>query len=88
MKLNPFLLKDGPLILVKIFIDVPGVPKKMSRVFNFFSKNARSRNWKLGYASNRFLNEDSTSTNFNLVKCVFKVLEANRQWKISLAVSL
>ena len=38
----------------KVEKQIPGVPKEMSRVFQILLKNARSQNWKLGYASNRF----------------------------------
>ena len=47
---------------------LPGVQKKSSRVFQLFSKNALSRNGKIGSGSNRFLNEDYISIYLNLVK--------------------
>ena len=57
---------------------VPGVPKKSSRVFQLFSKNAMSRNGKIGLGLNKFLNEDYICIFLNLVKCPDKVLETNR----------
>ena len=39
-------------------MNIPGVPKKTSRVFQLFFKNAPSRKGNIGLGSNRFLNED------------------------------
>ena len=80
---------DVTLHLVGVFVIVwcrsmhigaglPGVPKKSSHVFQLFSKNAQSRNGKIGLGSNRFLNEDYICIYLNLVKCPDKVLETNR----------
>ena len=63
---------------------LPGVPKKISCVFQLFFKRSVTKMTIKGYASasNRFVNEDETGMNFNLVKYSFKVLEAYRQRKI------
>ena len=62
----------------KLSVAVPGVPKKSSRVFQLYSKNALSQNGKIGLGYNRFLNEEYICIYLNLVKCPDKVLETNR----------
>ena len=64
--------------------DPTGCPKKISCVFQLFFKRSVTKMTIKGYASasNRFVNEDETGMNFNLVKYSFKVLEAYRQRKI------
>ena len=66
------------IIRKKDILILPGVPKKSSRVFQLFSKNAPSQNGKVGLGSNRFLNDDYICMYLNLVKCSDKVLETNR----------
>ena len=72
--IHSIILLEGSQNKSKI---LPGVPKKSSRVFQLFFKNALSQNGKIGLGSNRFFNEDYICMYLNLVECPDKVLETN-----------